>query len=314
MNRRSIGIGLVIIGVLWLPLSLLIGNLNINLAIIFVILTFAGILFVLTRWFRSTKGTAANGQVLSSSSRRVNTLEHNQVLSSGTRRVYTLERNNPQQVEVSWEAFFENVAVRFNGNVVGTITGRKELLGGREFRLPESAAIKVQLFKDKFFLLPTDYFLRILCNGVFLDDIWDPATRLSRAQFSIFIVSGFYLLYSIFLSGSEDFIAPVLGVDVSEFKDVVTSITLVGLIFVVLGFFVRLRSKIALIIAMILYSIGSLFWLISFLFSLTVFDLRIKPRFWFVIGFLIIYTILLFVKMWDGLDAIQALKQETKVQ
>ena len=163
---------------------------------------------------------------------------------------YPLRRGEPKRVEVSWPAFsFNNVTIRLDGNVIGTVPTKQELKTGREFPLGDGTVLHVQLVRG---FLNTH--VRVLRNGQPLPGSpSDPFQILKTTYGVIFFIGGLNVVVGIVLallqgSGLQTTgIATIIG----------------GLIFVLLGFFVRLRSSIALGIAVTLQVLNMLAWLIT---------------------------------------------------
>src|SRR3954468_13841258 len=58
---------------------------------------------------------------------------------------FALEAGGPKRLEVSWSGFWKNIAVRLDGDEVGSIPTKAELKQGRSFTLPDSSVIHVKL-------------------------------------------------------------------------------------------------------------------------------------------------------------------------
>jgi hypothetical protein len=160
-------------------------------------------------------------------------------------RKYALSRGEPKRVEISWTAFsFKSFIIRFDGYHIGTISSRQELEMGRDFPLADGSVLRVQMTSS---FLNTQ--LRVLRNGQPLPGSpSDPFYILRTAYWIIFFVGG--------LSTVLGLIVTLLATSGSQAPGL--AILLSGLIFLLLGFFVRRQSAIALGIAVGLYALDAL--------------------------------------------------------
>ena len=214
------------------------------------------------------------------------------------KRKYALERGGDKSLEISWEGHWKNTEVRLNGNLIGAIPNRKELAEGQLFQLPDGTSLRVQLVRP--FL--SDGF-RVLRNDKPLPgSSSDPVARLAQSFGIIYFIAGLNIVLG--------FIALIFQVEFLQTLGFGIVSVAIGFMFLVLGFFTQRRSLIALIIALIIYSLDTVLVLSSgfntgFLLIADILQ-RIAPWIaWIIIriGFL--------MGMGQGVGAINELKKET---
>jgi len=168
------------------------------------------------------------------------------------KRKYALERGGDKSLEISWEGHWKNTKVRLNGNLIGAIPNQKELAEGQLFQLPDGTSLRVQLVRT--FL--SDGF-RVLRNDKPLPgSISDPArTRLAQSFGIIYFIAGLNIVLG--------FIALIFQVEFLQSLGFGINSVAIGFIFLVLGVFTQRRSIIALIIALIIYSLDIVLVLFS---------------------------------------------------
>ena len=156
---------------------------------------------------------------------------------------YAIDANGPKRIEVSWSGFWKNTTVKFDGNVIGTFPGQKELRQGGSFQLPDGSTINVQLIMG----LYTE--LRVLRNGQPLPgSTSDPQTRFKAAYGIVFFIAGLNLVLGLLSLTTESNFLRSIGIG--------TPSIVFGLIFLGLGFVIRQqRSKMALILAIVIFGL-----------------------------------------------------------
>jgi hypothetical protein len=230
---------------------------------------------------------------------------------------YALERGGDKSLEISWKGRFKNTKVRLKGNLIGEIPNKKELMTGKIFQLPGETSLKVQLVKSE---------LRVLQNDKPVPgSISDPVTRLGLSFGIIYFIAGLNVLLG--------FIALIFQVEFLQTLGFGIISVAIGFIFLALGFFTQRRSRIALIVALIIYGLDcalALFSVAPFLLSVvsmvaTVFNIDVQPAlrpqageflqinavFIGILTFTIILRLYFLSAMWQGIGAINALKKET---
>jgi hypothetical protein len=147
---------------------------------------------------------------------------------------YALDSGGPKRLELSWSGSYSNVTIHVDGSVVGTIPDQKELKVGRDFRLPDGSTLHVQLVRS---LMSQE--VRLLRDGVPLPGTSaDPAQQLRTAYNILFFVGALSLALGV---------VAVLGqVDVLLAAGIGWESIAEGAAFLVLGYFVRRRSVVAL--------------------------------------------------------------------
>lgn len=157
---------------------------------------------------------------------------------------YALERGGGDALEISYRYYFHNIEVRLNGNLIGTIPDKKKLDEGQIFQLPDGTALSVQLVKT---WLSSSGQLRVLRNGKPLSE--GPSSTLAGSVFFIYFIA--------FLNIVLGCIASILQVELLQALGFGIFSIIMGVMFLVLGFFTQRRFLIALIIALIIWGLDS---------------------------------------------------------
>lgn len=148
-------------------------------------------------------------------------------------RKFALEKGKVKRLEISWKLFWKDITVHLDGKKVFSCSSREELEEGRQFSLEDGSVLKIQLDR-KMPILPE---LLVLRNGQPLPGSdSDPEQKLKNSYQMIFLVAGLSILVGLLIYKIEFFIS--------------------GFVFLVLGFFASRRSKVALGLAVLLYSAG----------------------------------------------------------
>lgn len=162
-------------------------------------------------------------------------------------RTYALEKDGPKRLEISWKGLWKNLTIRLDGNTVGTIPGQKELSAGQEFHLPDGSTLKVQLVTVKKFSAAE---LQVLRNGQPLPgSASNPETKIKGAYGVVFFIAGLNIVLGIAVLFQIEFLQQI-GIG---FYPIIY-----GLVFLVLGFFVKRNSMVALIIAIAIFALDSI--------------------------------------------------------
>ncbi|MDD1444172.1 hypothetical protein MEO93_28300 [Dolichospermum sp. ST_sed3] len=230
---------------------------------------------------------------------------------------YALERGGDKSLEISWKGRFKNTKVQLKGNLIGEIPNKKELMTGKIFQLPDGTSLKVQLVKSE---------LRVLQNDKPVPgSISDPITRLGLSFGIIYFIAGLNIVLG--------FIALIFQVEFLQTLGFGIISVAIGFIFLVLGFFTQRRSRIALIVAVIIFGLDcalALLSLVPFLQSVVSavatgfnFDvhwslrrqagqfLQVNALFVGILTGTLIMRGYFLLSMWLGVGAINALKKET---
>jgi hypothetical protein len=197
------------------------------------------------------------------------------------KKSFAIERDEEKRLTVTWKSFWKNFTIKFDGEVIGTISSQKELEKGQSFQLPDGSLLDVKLART---LMSAD--LQLLRNGKPLPGSGsDPRTKLKQSYGFIYFVGGFnFILGLIAILFQVEFLYEIgMG-----FYSII-----VGTIFLILAFFVQKRSKLALILALLLYGLETV---------LTVFGGLLAAG--------VIVRILFIIYMWQGFKAIKELRAE----
>jgi hypothetical protein len=198
---------------------------------------------------------------------------------------YPLEKDGPRRLELTWKVLWKDLNVRLDGESIGVIPTHRELTDGKEFTLPDQSILKVRLI-DRFYL--TD--LQVLRDGQPLPgSASDPLARLRIAYILLYLIAGLNLALG-------------LAAELFQFDFLLAMgmgpVSLVfGLVMLALAFFVQRRSRLALVLAMLILAVDGL---IGVALALTQ---GYPPS---IAGFVV--RLLLIVAMFPGLGAIRELK------
>jgi hypothetical protein len=207
------------------------------------------------------------------------------------RKRYTLESDGPRRLEVAWQNRWKNMTIHLDGELLGTIPTRQDLLLGREYTLSDGSILQVKLVKRSI-----DNELHILRDGRPVPGSYtDPVARYRLAYGILLGLTAVYLgvgvvsvlTHSAFLQG--------IGVG--------SSAVLLGSVFATLAYFVKRRSAVAMGAAAVVLLTDAL---LSFAI------LIIGGRTPGLLGLVIRLT--LAFPMLDGMEAIRELRAEEKRQ
>jgi hypothetical protein len=203
---------------------------------------------------------------------------------------YAFEPNRKKRLELSWHGLWKDMTVSVDGNLIGIIQDQDALLAGREFQLPDNSRLNIQLVK-KF----TSVELQVLRNGRPLPgSIAHPESILRTAYGVIFFIAGLNLITGVV---AEIFRVQWLLQAGFNYFDIVF-----GLVFLVLGLFVKRLSNVALIIAIVVFALDGIVLCVLPIMRGN------NPN----TAFLLV-RILLIIPMYRGISAIKAIKQAWKL-
>ncbi|MFN8443150.1 MAG: hypothetical protein U0175_20415 [Caldilineaceae bacterium] len=201
---------------------------------------------------------------------------------------FALEVNGPKRLEISWGMFWRNITIRLDDQIIGTVPSRKELSQGYDIFLPDTSLLNIKFART--FITQE---LQVLRNGQPLPgSASDPQSRVNAAANVIFFIAGLNIVVGLIaLFFQVDFLlAYGLGIE-----SIIT-----GLIYAILGFFVKRKSLAALVIAIILFVLDGAFGLV------TAVEVGANP------GSMVIARIVLLIPMLQGFSAIRNLKKPVR--
>jgi len=159
---------------------------------------------------------------------------------------FALEAGAEKRLEVGWKGMFKDTEVKFDGELIGTIPDQKALTKGESFELPDGTNISVQLIRKVF---STE--LQVLHDNQPLPgSASDPQTKLKSAYAIVFFIAGLNLVLGL--------VSVLFDVEILQQLGIGLGSIFFGLAFLVLGFFVKRKSGLALILAIVLF-FGRLF-------------------------------------------------------
>lgn len=159
---------------------------------------------------------------------------------------FALEAGEKKRLDIVWIGTWKNVTIILDGNTVGTIPDQKTLIAGKEFSLPDGSRLRLELVKK---LMSTD--LHVLRNELPVPgSASDPQISLTSAYALVYLIGGISLVL-----GAVSFLFNVeflqqIGIGLSSF--------LLGLVFLVLAFFIQRKSMVALVLAIAIFTLDSI--------------------------------------------------------
>lgn len=204
---------------------------------------------------------------------------------------YALEKGQPKRLGISWEGKWQNIKVSLDGEEIGTFRDEEHLRAGQEFPHEDNSRLKVQLTGGSIWCP----IIQIFKDGEPLPSAGpSPAKRLRMTcQFLFLIAAANLMIGAMGLSPNVN----VQYLPTGGWLSIVA-----GLIFGVLGLFVMRKSKPALLVAVLIFSINAI---LSLVFRR---DLGLMLWVGLVIRLLVLLSLL------QGFGAIDALKQEQSSQ
>lgn len=158
-----------------------------------------------------------------------------------------LEAGGPERLELKWGMFWKNFQVILDGRQVGEANGSAQLKQGVECQLADGSTLHIQLVTQ-----PFDAELRVLRDGVPLPgSASDPEHRIRNAAYLLYFLAGLNTLLGV--------VVMAVGNELLESLDMGIGSVLFGAIVAVLGFFTYRRTRVAPILAMVLYVADSLY-------------------------------------------------------
>lgn len=158
-----------------------------------------------------------------------------------------LEAGGPERLELSWGMFWKNFQVKLDGRTVGTAEGSKQLKEGVQFQLLDGSSLSVQLVTKAF-----DAELQVLRDGVPLPgSASDPEQRIRNGAYLLYFLAGLNTLLGVVVMAIGNEMLEGLGMGIGSI--------LFGAIVAVLGFFTYRRTRVAPILAIVLYVADSLY-------------------------------------------------------
>lgn len=204
---------------------------------------------------------------------------------------FSLEPGGPNRLEIQWKGLYKDTTITLDGVQLGMVLNQQLLRAGQEYQLVDGSLLKFHLVSN---LAGTE--LRVTRNGIPLPgSASNPETKVNTAAGIIFFVAGLNLLLGIIgLLTRSEFLA-TLGIGWYSI--------LFGAFFLVMGFLVKRRSMVALILSIVVFSLDALLGIIGSV------AMGGAPA----IGGLV-FRVFLIIPMVQGVGAITALKKQSAVQ
>jgi hypothetical protein len=219
------------------------------------------------------------------------------------RKRFALTQGGPPRLELfSEEGEWKNVSVRLDGKEIGMVSRKTLNKGHIEFNLENGSILRFQnpsLSLIGVFTGTQNINPEITIDGQTLYEHVTPIQSLKYAYNSIFVISGFGFLQFIILM----FFHSATAQPSSDFFYRAIVELAISVVFLILGFMVRSRSKTALSIAIVLYGIECILSLWLFITQFNIQSFTIQSLGWFSL------RIVLLLCMFGGFSAIDDLKR-----
>lgn len=159
---------------------------------------------------------------------------------------FALRDGGPDEIEVSWRGVWKDVTVKHQEQVLGTLSGTKEMKAGREFPLRDGSVLGVKLHQGI-----GGAELQLSRDGQPLPgSSADPRERVKLAAGIVFFVAALNLLLGL--------AAVVFRIDLLAEIGIGIGSIVTGVIYLGLGVGVRRASTVALVLAIALFAIDGL--------------------------------------------------------
>ncbi len=165
--------------------------------------------------------------------------------------LYSLEKGQPKRLEINTRFNFNGAIVKFDGNQIVDIPDGQTLKTGVDIQLPDGSPVHIQLQQNfsSFILLVTRYGVPLPGSNS------DPEMKLKNAYGVLYFVGGLSFILGI--------LGVILPVSLLAQAGLGWTTAIEGAIFLVLAYLTQRRSKVALIIGIILYSLDAIITLVS---------------------------------------------------
>lgn len=163
-------------------------------------------------------------------------------------QVFSFEPNGPKRLEITWGAFWKDITIKVDDEVLEVFSGQKEFIRGREYTLKDGSNLKLNL---KSSLLGQE--ILVSRNGKPLPgSAADPESRLKATTVLVFFIAFWNIIFGIigyFMNRESN----------PQAVPYQFSLIIQGLIFIGLGFLVRKRKMIGIVLAMLIFAADSIY-------------------------------------------------------
>jgi hypothetical protein len=164
------------------------------------------------------------------------------------KRLFSLEGEKENRLAISWELSWrlswKNIKISVDRNQIGFIYDQKSLISGQTFSLPDGSELKVQIIQNP------SYSLNISRNGILLPDSDDnPHSIHKNTYITIYSIA----VINIFLGS----ISLLFNRYFEERLEIKIAYICIGILFLILGYFIQRKYSTALIAAILFLSIES---------------------------------------------------------
>ena len=165
-------------------------------------------------------------------------------------QTYTLDPDNPKKLQISNHAFWRGATVYLDGQEIGTVSSKQELLKGAELKLPDGSTLKVRLTQS---LLGSE--LHIYRNGQPIPgSASHPETAVRNAYWALYLIGALGIVFGL--------VGRLLHVNMLGSMGIADYSIGLGLLFILLGFLVRRHSLLALYAGIVLFAADTVLGLV----------------------------------------------------
>lgn len=199
---------------------------------------------------------------------------------------YTLDPDNPKRLDIAIVSFWRGATVWLDGQEIGTVEGKQELLKGHQFKLPDGSTLELRLIQS---LLGSQ--LHVLRDGQPIPgSASHPETAVKTASWALFLIAGISILFGV--------VAQVSRVNMLGEMGIGGFSVFFGVAYAVLGYLVRRHSLPAMYAGIALYAVDTILGLVLTAMSGGVPGL-----------FNIMFRGLMFIPLVQGVGGLRALKE-----
>jgi hypothetical protein len=201
-------------------------------------------------------------------------------------QTYTLDPDNPKRLDIVYKSFWRGATVWLDGQEIGTVPGKQELLKGQEFKLPDGSMLKLRLIQRL-----TGSELHILRDGQPIPgSASHPETAVKTAYWALFLVAGISILFGV--------ATQLLHVNMLGEMGIGGFSIFFGVAYAVLGYLVRRHSLSAMYAGVALYAVDTILGL-----ALTAMSGGVPGL------FNILFRGLMFIPLVQGVGGLRALRE-----
>jgi hypothetical protein len=207
------------------------------------------------------------------------------------KRLFSIEEGKEKRLEISWKLnwklSWQDIIISFDEQMIGIIPDQISLLNGKNIILPDGSELKVQQLHS------LSYGLRVSRNGQPLPESDDNPKNIYKNSYQIIY---FFAIINLFIGS----LSALDKVEIIKQREGDFIFIIIGLVFLILGYFVQRRSLMALKLSILIMLIGSF---LEFCFA----TMGLFTYFSYIV-----MQILFIVPLFQGIDAIKRINEDSK--